>query len=47
MYLQNNKFVHASSGGVTISDLYEDYWMKRFVGVGRVEQTALVSTSKP
>ena len=37
MYLQNNKFVHASSGGVTISDLYEDYWMKRFVGVGRVD----------
>jgi cell wall-associated NlpC family hydrolase len=37
MYLQNNKFIHASSGGVTISDLYEDYWMKRFVGVGRVD----------
>ena len=38
MYLQNNKFVHAStSGGVTISDLFEDYWTKRFVGVGRVE----------
>ncbi len=38
MYLQNNKFVHAStSGGVTISDLFEDYWMKRFIGVGRVE----------
>lgn len=40
MYLQNNKFVHAStSGGVTISDLFEDYWTKRFVGVGRVEET--------
>lgn len=37
MYLQNNKFVHASSGGVTISDLYEDYWLKHFVGVGRIE----------
>jgi lipoprotein Spr len=38
MYLQNNKFIHASTGGVTISDLYEEYWMKKFIGVGRVEQ---------
>ncbi|HWJ91588.1 MAG TPA: C40 family peptidase [Flavisolibacter sp.] len=37
MYLQNNKFIHASSNGVTISDLYEDYWLRRFVGVGRVD----------
>jgi lipoprotein Spr len=49
MYLQNNKFVHASSGGVTISDLYEDYWMRKVVGAGRVEQTsqATASTGKP
>lgn len=47
MYLQNNKFVHASSGGVTISDLYEDYWMKRFLGVGRIEPSATASTAKP
>ena len=37
MYLQNNKFVHASSNGVMISDLYEDYWLRHFIGVGRVE----------
>lgn len=37
MYLQNNKFIHASTGGVTISDLYEEYWMRRYVGVGRIE----------
>lgn len=37
-YLQNNKFVHAaSSGGVMISDLDDDYWVKRFIGVGRLE----------
>lgn len=47
MYLQNNKFVHASSGGVTISDLFEDYWMRRFVGVGRVEPGQLTASSKP
>lgn len=36
VYLHNNKFVHAStSGGVTISDLAEPYWEKRFIGAGR------------
>lgn len=38
MYLQNNKFVHAASGGVTISDIFDEYWMRRFIGVGRVEE---------
>ena len=48
MYLQNNKFVHASTGGVTISDLYDDYWMRKFVGVGRVNQEqTTASTVKP
>lgn len=36
VYLHNNKFVHAStSGGVTISDLAESYWQKRFIAAGR------------
>jgi lipoprotein Spr len=40
IYLQNNKFIHAaSSQGVTISDLFDDYWMKRLVGVGRIDRT--------
>ena len=43
MYLQNNKFIHAASGGVTISDLYDDYWAKRFVGVGRIDGIAVAS----
>ena len=48
MYLQNNKFIHASTGGVTISDLYDEYWMKKFIGVGRVDQNqATASTVKP
>lgn len=39
VYLQNNKFVHAaSSGGVMISDLYDDYWARRFVGAGRIDE---------
>ena len=39
MYLQNNKFVHASSsGGVMISDLFDEYWMRKFIGVRRLEK---------
>jgi lipoprotein Spr len=36
VYLQNNKFVHAStSGGIMISDLNEPYWNKHYLGAGR------------
>lgn len=39
VYLQNNKFVHAStSGGVTITDLSDKYWNPKFRGGGRVRQ---------
>jgi cell wall-associated NlpC family hydrolase len=37
IYLCNNKFVHAAtSSGVMISDLDEDYYKSRFAGGGRV-----------
>jgi lipoprotein Spr/probable lipoprotein NlpC len=37
LYLKDDKFVHASrSDGVTISDLKECYYRKRFVGARRV-----------
>ncbi|MGF7231533.1 C40 family peptidase [Arachidicoccus sp.] len=36
VYLQNNKFVHASTSGVIISDLDEDYWRKHYKGAGRI-----------
>jgi hypothetical protein len=45
-YLQNNKFVHASTGGVTISDLFDPYYLRRFVGVGRVEKTDSLNTDQ-
>jgi lipoprotein Spr len=45
MYLQNNKFVHASTNGVTISDLYDEYWSRKFIGVGRVDTTQSQSTA--
>ena len=39
IYLQNNKFVHASAAyGVTISDLFDPYYIRRFIGVGRIEK---------
>jgi cell wall-associated NlpC family hydrolase len=39
LYLANNKFVNAStSGGVTISDLNDAYWSKKYAGAGRVIQ---------
>jgi cell wall-associated NlpC family hydrolase len=38
IYLQNNKFIHAStSKGVTVSDLFEPYYLKRFIAAGRIE----------
>ena len=38
VYLTNNKFVHAAtSSGVIISDLDEDYYKTRFVSGGRVK----------
>jgi len=38
IYLRNNKFVHAStSKGVTISDIFEPYYIRRFIGAGRID----------
>ncbi len=38
IYLQNNKFIHASvSQGVVVSDLYEPYYLKKYIGAGRME----------
>jgi len=39
IYLCNNKFLHAAtSSGVMISDLDEDYYKARYVGGGRIPQ---------
>lgn len=51
MYLTNNKFVHASIRGVTISDMFDPYYAARLIGVGRVledtQATAAVCSAKP
>jgi len=47
VYLQNNKFVHAStSGGVMISDIFDEYWARKFVGVGRLKSSESVVISR-
>jgi len=47
VYLQNNKFVHAStSGGVMISDIFDEYWAKKFVSVGRLKDRESVVRTK-
>lgn len=49
-YLQNNKFVHAaSSTGVSVSDLDDSYWSRRFIGSGRYQgnETLAASLAKP
>lgn len=39
MYLHNNKFVHSSSSqGVSIGDLQDPYWQRRFLGARRASQ---------
>jgi lipoprotein Spr len=46
VYLQNNKFVHAStSGGVMISDIFDEYWARKFIGVGRLKNKESLASS--
>lgn len=45
MYLTNNKFVHASVKGVTISDMFDTYYSTRLIGTGRVLEDNQPSTA--
>jgi len=45
VYLQNNKFVHAAaSEGVMISDIFDSYWVRRFIGVGRLKDQEIIAS---
>ncbi|HUR66144.1 MAG TPA: NlpC/P60 family protein, partial [Chitinophagaceae bacterium] len=44
VYLGNNRFIHASvSRGVMVSGLYESYYIKRFVGAGRIDDKQMLA----
>ena len=44
IYLGHNKFIHASvSRGVMVNDLFESYYLKRYLGGGRIENKEMVS----
>lgn len=46
VYLGNNKFIHASvSRGVMVNDLFESYYIKRFVGAGRIDNKSVATNS--
>ena len=46
IYLGNNKFIHASvSRGVMVNGLFEPYYLKRYIGGGRIEDKQLLSKS--
>lgn len=48
IYLGNNKFIHASvSKGVMVNDLFQDYYLKRFIGGGRIENKSLAGMVAP
>lgn len=43
VYLGNSKFIHASvSKGVMVNSLFESYYLKRFIGGGRIEEKETV-----
>lgn len=43
IYLGNNKFIHASvSNGVMVSDRFEPYYSKRFLGAGRIPSERVI-----
>jgi hypothetical protein len=45
VYLGNNKFIHASvSKGVMVNDLFESYYMKRYIGGGRIDNKSLAGS---
>lgn len=46
VYLGNNKFIHASvSRGIMVSDLYDSYYMKRYLGAGRIDEKQEVASN--
>ena len=50
IYLGENRFIHATSsktGTVSVSDMSESYWAKRFNGARRIDSSSLSSATDP
>jgi cell wall-associated NlpC family hydrolase len=48
IYLGNNKFIHASvSRGVMVSGLFEPYYVKRYIGAGRIDDKQMMAAETP
>jgi cell wall-associated NlpC family hydrolase len=48
IYLGNNKFIHASvSKGVMVNDLFQSYYLHRYIGAGRIESKSTVAVPTP
>lgn len=46
IYLGNNRFIHASvSKGVMVNSLFDTYYLKRFVGAGRIDDKQLLTAN--
>jgi NlpC/P60 family len=46
VYLGNNKFIHASvSRGVMVNDLFESYYLKRYIGAGRIDNKQMLTSN--
>jgi lipoprotein Spr len=46
VYLGNNKFIHATvSKGVMVNGLFENYYIKRFIGAGRIDDKQVVASN--
>lgn len=46
IYLGNNKFIHATvHGGVMVNDLFEPYYLTKFLGAGRYDDKQIVSAN--
>jgi lipoprotein Spr len=46
VYLGNNKFIHATvSKGVMVNGLFESYYIKRFLGAGRIDDKQVVAAN--
>ena len=37
IYIGNNKFIHAGTNGVEVTDMNYHYWQERYLGAKRVK----------